>query len=280
MKKLSVLVVICMVFAIFGCVAAQDAAPVLPALDEAAAADFLGTWYLDSVSVDDEGFHFDDLGVVYVLEINADNTMVSYIESTADETTVQYWYMEDGNAFQYNADGDPVAMTIDEDGCLCIEDETGVTFYSREIEPLAGTGEFVADAAVEDFYGTWYLNSILSGEFALPTNLIGMDGVLVIEEGSLDLTVMDDAEEDLAYEFSEGRIYFEEDITDENGEPTGEKTPIVLELRDEGQSIVMTVTAAGSEAEMVFLPEENLSDDDLGDFLVALLGKAIDSLGE
>ena len=258
MKKFALLFAV-MALAMFAFVFAVSAQEALPAIDEAEAADYLGTWYIEKMCFGEDCMDLAGMGMKSTLTLNADNTAVVVSDEQDSQTTS--WYMNEGIAYIHEQDQEgqmkDYELSIDEDGNLIMGQEGVFVYYVREVAPVLGTAEIKADATVEDFTGEWFMNSVIFDGTTMPASLIGMSGKLVIREDSLDITFEgEEPEEGVAYTLTDGKIYIKETTTDENGNET-EQT-IILEYHTDN-TVLLTMEDDTSNMYMVFVTEENLS---------------------
>ena len=74
------------------------------------------------------------------------------------------------------------------------------------------------NAALEDFAGEWFLNGISDEEMGyISASFIGMSGTLTVNDSTLTMISSEEEPEEFAYEFEDGKIYFIETSTDEDG---------------------------------------------------------------
>lgn len=258
MKKFALIFAV-MALAMFAFVFAVSAQEALPAIDEAEAAAYLGTWHMQKMCFGTNCMDLSGMGIDSTLTLNADNTVVSVSEGEEPQTSS--WYMKDGVAYNVDKDenGQPkdYAMTINEDGSLVFGQEDISVYYVREFKPVLGTAEIKADATVEDFTGEWFLNTIILDKDIMPASLIGMSGKLVIREDSLDIILEgEEPEEKVPYTLTDGKILVKETTKDEKGnEP--EQT-IILEYHTDN-TVLLTMEGDESKMYMVYVTEENLS---------------------
>ena len=258
MKKFALLFAV-MAIAMFAFVFAVSAQEALPAIDEAEAADYLGTSFIEKMCFGEDCMDLAGMGMKSTLTLNADNT--AEVVSDEQETQTTSWYMKDGAAFIVETDesgqSKDYELGIDEDGNLVMGQEGVFVYYVREVAPVLGTAEIKADATVEDFTGEWFMNSVIFDGTMMPASLIGMSGKLVIREDSLDITFEgEEPEEGVAYTLTDGKIYIKEKTTDENGNET-ERT-VILEYHTDN-TVLLTMEDDPSNMYMVFVTEENLS---------------------
>ena len=258
MKKFAFLFTV-MALAMFAFVFASSAQEALPAIDEAEAADYLGTWFIEKMCFGEDCMDLAGLGMKSTLTLNADNT--AEVVSDEQESQTTSWYMKDGAAFIVETDesgqSKDYELGIDEDGSLVMGQEGVFVYYVREVAPVPGTAEIKADATVEDFTGEWFLNSLISDGSMMPASLLGISGKLVIREDSLDITFEgEEPEENTVYTLNDGKINFKETTTDENGNET-ERT-VILEYHTDN-TVLLTMEEDSSNMYMVFVTEENLT---------------------
>lgn len=243
----------------FAFVFAVSAQEKLPAIDEAEAADYLGTWHIQKMCFGKDCMDLAGMGMNSTLTLNADNTAV--IVSDGQDSQTSSWYMKDGIAYNVEKDenGQPkdYAMTINEDGSLVFGEDDMSVYYVRELKPVLGTAEIKADATVEDFTGEWFLNGIILDKDIMPASLIGMSGKLVIRENSMDILFDgEEPEENVAYTLSDGKIFVKEITKDETGKET-EQT-VILEYHTDN-TILLTIEGDEANMYMVYVTKENLS---------------------
>ena len=258
MKKIPLLFAV-MALAMFAFVFAVSAQEKLPAIDEAEAADYLGTWHIQKMCFGKDCMDLAGMGMNSTLTLNADNTAV--IVSDGQDSQTSSWYMKDGIAYNVEKDenGQPkdYAMTINEDGSLVFGEDDMSVYYVRELKPVLGTAEIKADATVEDFTGEWFLNGIILDKDIMPASLIGMSGKLVIRENSMDILFDgEEPEENVAYTLSDGKIFVKEITKDETGKET-EQT-VILEYHTDN-TILLTIEGDEANMYMVYVTKENLS---------------------
>ena len=253
MKNISILFVLLCIFSVFGLVTAQTAE--LPAIDEAEAADYLGTWFLDQMCVDDQCMSMSDMGVTGTAEVNTDNTIA--VTFGDQEPTVNSWYMEDGKAYmrsETEEGSSTTDITIAENGQLIVGDASTRMTFNREEKAAWGSGEVKADAAFEDFEGEWFLKSMTISDMSIPASLFGLEGKLVIREDSLDMIMSGEEGPDtgIPYELKDGTITA--DIT------SGDRTDTAVIQYHMDDSVVVTFVVNETESSMVFIREENMTE--------------------
>lgn len=209
MKKISFLLAL-MALTIFVLTAAVSAQSELPAIDEAAAAAYLGTWHADRLCAEGSCLSFSDIGVDQTWELNADNTVV--VTNPDGTTATGQWYMEAGKAYFTESDekGNSVTseISLDEEGSLVLTDgDNSVITFIREVAAVPGSGEVVADAALEDFLGDWFLYGFggADGEVAAVAAL-GIEGSLTISQDTFSFRMGDDSR-DQEYILEDGKLY-------------------------------------------------------------------------
>ena len=252
----------------FVMVMAASAQTELPAIDEAEAEAFLGTWYMDRMCEGESCIKASDFGMKGELIVSADNTMTISFGTPGEEPRVINWYMKDGIAYiisvnEKDNSEEHSAIRIDENGELVLfESEKDFMTFSRETAAAIGTGPVKEDAALEDFSGEWHLNSILSDGSTFPTSIFGMTGTLVIRENSLDATMFGEATDtDLPFEFSGGKIHAVSVSKNEKGETV--EAPFTLEYHEEGAVVMIMDEGKENETRMVYVRQENLTNPDL-----------------
>ncbi|MGN0745186.1 MAG: leucine-rich repeat domain-containing protein [Aristaeellaceae bacterium] len=102
-------------------------APAVPVGDEGAP--FLGVWYGQSLEMEGSVFSLSDFGMVMVLSFSEDGTVTLF---DGEEENTSSWTVSGGAAWI-----DGMQATIQPDGSLCLEDESGKIIFSRDGEASA-----------------------------------------------------------------------------------------------------------------------------------------------
>ena len=256
MKKFTTLFIV-MALAMFAAVftvSAQEAS--LPAIDEATAEPYLGTWYMSKMCYGTDCIDLAGLGAASTITFNPDNTAVSENEDSSNTVS---WYMEDGVAQTVETIDNETTKTplqLDENGNMFIESDGATVTFVRELAPIPGTGALKEDATLEDFAGEWFLNSFSFEENGdlIPASLFGVSGTLTIKDSTMDITVGDEGgEKDVPFELKDGKLYATSTDKDENGKDV--ENTVVFEYHADN-SIIMRVEGDGLT---VFVREENLT---------------------
>ena len=255
MRKLSFLFVVlalAMFSAVFA-VSAQEAT--LPAIDEAEAQPYLGTWLVDKVCVKEDCMDIASLGVQSTMTFNTDNTAV--LEEQGQKPLTSQWYMENGSAYFVFSEDNSGPMIIDENGSLVITSSSDVTTsYVREAAPVPGTAELKADAAAADFLGEWFLDGILTNDGMLPANLLGLTGTLTVSESSISFVMANQpVYTELPYELKDGKLQVVVEGKDEAGKTVTETQ--IFEYHTDNTVLMTSESdqAADNSGYMVFVRE-------------------------
>ena len=266
MKKYIILLV---VFALFCAVVSAHAEidiDNLPRIDEAAAKDYLGEWYMDTMCFENQCIPLSGIGVSTIMEMKADNTVTMTGEDLETESEDGFWYLEDGTAYLVSKleDGtvSSVPMTFDEEGKLTVENDGALAKFARNKAIEWGKGELVTDAKIEDFVGEWSLYSMGDAEMSLPVALLGIKGTLIVREDSTIELTFEDETTAAAVEFKDG--IFSGSLHDEG---TGKDDPFQIEYHAEGSLVLKTMSDETGEINMVFILPENMPSFDLSSLL-------------
>lgn len=266
MKKYTILFIVFALFCAMFSAHAEVDIDNLPRIDEAAAKDYLGEWYMDSMCFENQCISLSGMGVTTVMEMKADNTVTMTGEDLGTESEDGFWYLEDGTAYFVNKleDGtvSSVPLTFDEEGKLTVENDGALAKFSRNKTIEWGKGELVTDAKVEDFVGEWSLYSMGDDEMSLPVALLGMKGTLIVREDStIELTFADETTS-AAVEFKDGIL---SGLLHDEG--TGKDDPFQIEYHAEGSLVLTAESDDTGKINMVFILPENMSTLDLSSLL-------------
>ncbi len=148
----------------------------------AEAADVTGTWYLNSVSMEDMELSAAMINMEATLTIGEDGSCEMVF---GEESTTGTWETNStGSYLMTDAEGTVQEFTL-VDGVLMAEDEgMGMTFVREK--PVLDTfvpGEVVADPALEDFDGEWTLTLIESAGLQISASDAGLELVITIANG-------------------------------------------------------------------------------------------------
>ena len=259
MKKISVLFVV-IAITLFALLIPASAQTELPAIDEAEAAPFLGRWYMNSAcGADDSCVNMADIGITFVYDLNADNTID--ISSDGEVISNMQWYMENGNAYSIVPLTETTTqlneLMVDENGALYSMNEEGYVIFTREEPTVSYSDVAAADAGAVDYAGEWHVRGmIIEGEM-IPAQMFGSDILLTIDGEKF---VMTDglASEEAAYVMEEGRLYAVIEGADDEGQPTEEN--VLIELHDDGSLFLFFDPGTENESAFVFTREKNVFD--------------------
>ncbi|MBQ6502498.1 MAG: hypothetical protein IJI57_01120 [Flexilinea sp.] len=266
MKKFSFLFVVLALMSIVCSAFAEIDLANLPAIDEEAAADYLGKWYMTKMCFGDACMPIGETGNETFIELESDNDMVFAVTNEEEPTSIIKWYMEDGVA-KYaevmNEGEEPVVreLSINEKGELVMGDAEVSIIYTRESPVNWGKGEVKADAELEDYLGEWYLYAMSDDEMTVPVALLGMTGKLTVKEDmTFDLEMDEGQYKDNPFELAEGKM-----SGVMKDEEDGKEDQFTAVYHVEG-SVVMTINMNedGAGLGLVFVREENMPAFNLG----------------
>ena len=209
MKKL-IAVVLTLAFSMFAIAMAETA-------------DYLGTWYLNEMTMGEASFAPGAMGMDLSMEIKEDGTAVltalgmeEGAEDGAEEQAAT-WTL-DGETLTVTVDGEDMILTL-QDGALKGEQGgMGMSFGREKVEAEAYEPTAVnANATEADYAGTWKATYIeMEGNY-IQASIFGMDltavingttltldGMYVFENATLESTFSNGA---LNYEGGEGEMY-------------------------------------------------------------------------
>ena len=258
MMKKNALLFVLLACALFALIIPASAQTELPAIDETEAAGLLGRWYMN-MACDSENscMEMAELGASIYYDVNADNTIT--IGSGDEALTTLLWYMEDGNAYslaQVNDNDVEVSqLLVGEEGVMVSLTKDGYVIYTRE-EPVADFSEEVAaDSTMSDFTGEWHVKGMVIEGKMIPSQKLGNDIILLIDEESFLLSD-GTAEEAAYYIMEEGKLYAVIEGTDEEGKPTEEN--VMIELHEDGTLFLYFEPDTENETAFVFSREKNV----------------------
>ena len=258
MMKKNALLFVLLACALFALIIPASAQTELPAIDETEAAGLLGRWYMN-MACDSENscMEMAELGASIYYDVNADNTIT--IGSGDEALTTLLWYMEDGNAYslaQINDNDVEVSqLLVGEEGVMVSLTKDGYVIYTRE-EPVADFSEEVAaDSTMSDFTGEWHVKGMVIEGKMIPSQKLGNDIILLIDEESFLLSD-GTAEEAAYYIMEEGKLYAVIEGTDEEGKPTEEN--VMIELHEDGTLFLYFEPDTENETAFVFSREKNV----------------------
>ena len=260
MKKLSflfVLTALAMLAVVFT-VSAQETG--LPAINEAEAEPYLGTWQVEKICVQDDCIDIASMGIKSSMTFNTDNTAV--LTEEGEQPITSQWYMENGAAyFVMTGENNTVTrgpISIDENGSLVIIMDTLSTYYTREAAVVPGTSELKSEAVLDDYLGEWFLQGILTDSGMLPGNLLGLTGTVTITNNGITYVLYDQTiGQDVPYELKDGKISVEFETQDENGNTV--KNTSTLEYHNDNTLLISedSGNTAENTGSLVFVRQED-----------------------
>lgn len=270
MKKYSFLFVVLALMSIVCSAFAELDLANLPAIEEEAAADYLGKWYMTKMCFGDACMPIGEFGNKSFVELEADNDMVFAVTNEEEPTGTVKWYMEDGVA-KYaevmNEGEEPVVreLSINEKGELVMGDAEASIIYTREAPVNWGKGEVKADAALEDYLGDWYLYSMSDDEMTVPVAMLGMTGKLTIKEDKTFDLVMDEGEyKGNSFELVDGKM-----TGVMKDEEEGREDEFSADYHVEGAIVMSISLPEAADLDLVWVREENLPSFNLGELMSA-----------
>ena len=255
----------------------------LAPIDETAAADFLGTWYLRAIAVEGEELSMTGMGFHMVCDLAADNSgvMSTVADSEAAEDVSEdeafFWELgENGAIFHEDmGEGEFKAMeaVIDENGEMRLADPDGEMIFSRELKKLRGEADAKTDAVFADFEGSWKIIAVTGAGMRFPASLIGMDDYTAefVEEGKWTMT-------------SGGTVNELEYTVDENGmltsvmpgEDGAEDTTFFITLTEDNTLLITSDVEEMGDSTLFMIPADEAYEEDESSLmsLFAMLGEA------
>ncbi len=256
MKKYLVLFVV-LALAMSAVVLSAAAQSDLPAIDEAAAADLLGRWYMNEICTQESCYNIADLGLTFTYDVNPDNTII--INADSESPSANLWYMEDGIAYSVVEIAEnktsTCAMVIDENGMLVVAADDGYVTYTRGESSTAVSEEVIADAGLENYKGEWHMKGVIYEDQLIGASLLGVDFVLTI--GSETFKLSDGlAEDEAEFILEEGKLYSILEGVDENG--AAWEDDILIEYHDDDSLFFYFNPGTADESVWVFTREKNV----------------------
>ena len=255
MKRfLTLFVLLALALSVF--ILAASAQTDLPAIDETAAADYLGRWYMIDVCDNNTCMNFPDLGVIVTYDVNADNTIT--VNADSEDSSTNRWYMEDGMAYSIvelsKTKNSVSLMNVEDNGMLVIMSDTGYVTFSREQPNTEVSAEPVADAGMNEFAGVWYFKGFMAEGQLIPASLLGTEMTLTIGNETLKLSD-GTGENEAAYTLEEGKLHSAIEGTDDQGQPIRED--IMAEIHEDGTLFFYFDPGTADETIFVFTDEKN-----------------------
>ena len=171
-------------------------------------ADYLGTWYLNEMTMGDASFAPAAMGMDLTMEIKEDGTAVLTAPSEEEAEQAATWTL-DGETLTVTVDGEDMTLTL-QDGALK-EGGMGMCFGREKVEAEVYEPAAVVEDAVEaDYAGTWKSKYMeMEGNY-IQASMFSMDLTAVIDGATMTLDgmyVFDNVTLDLA--FSNGALTHE-----------------------------------------------------------------------
>ena len=152
--------------------------------------DYLGTWYLNEMTMGDASFAPAAMGMDLTMEIKEDGTAV--LTAPGEEEAVQ--------AATWTLDGETLTVTVDrEDMTLTLQDGAlkgeqggmGMCFGREKVEAeVYEPAAEVEDAVEADYAGTWVSKYMeMEGNY-IPASMLGMDLTSVVDGTAMTLDGM------------------------------------------------------------------------------------------
>ena len=160
-----------------------SAAPEAPVTAESIPAEYTGTWYGVSMTMDGTTYSLADMGMEMVLDIKEDGTLTRTVNGEAETAVCA---VENGVVI---VDGIPATledgqMTIHEDGILLV-------FSAEKPEVTAQIALEDEEATLEDYLGVWTITNVTADGITLPAETAGMGGeTITIFGDTCDLSLM------------------------------------------------------------------------------------------
>ena len=201
-----------------------------------AAEDITGEWYLGMMTSEEGSYSPSDFGMEITLTLNEDGTaQVDSMGSVVDGS-----WEADGDGWKLSADGE-LRMILDEE-ILVVTDASGsddtVMQFSREKTEAPEASPVRADAALEDFNGTWNIDSLFMGSIRMPVDMFGESITrITIEDGVITYhSEMDSGDEEVGTyttDFTVEGVFEDGVLSVESSEET-DYTALKLQLHEDG----------------------------------------------
>lgn len=160
------------------------------AIAMAEATDYLGTWYLNEMTMGDASFAPAAMGMDLTMEIKEDGTAVLTAPSEEDAEQAATWTL-DGETLTVTVDGEDMTLTL-QDGALKGEQGgMGMCFGREKVEAEAyEPAAIVEDATEADYAGTWKSKYMeMEGNY-IQASMFSMDLTAVIDGATMTLDGM------------------------------------------------------------------------------------------
>lgn len=228
----------------------------------AAAEDISGEWYLHLMKVEEQEYDPTAFGMEITLTLNEDGT--AQVDSMGEITEGTWSETEEG--WLLEADGE-LTVTLEDDILVVAstdaEDPT-VMEFSREKPEAKEESPLITDAALEDFNGTWKLDSIYMSGMTFPANMFGESVTEIsIEDGKITYhSEMDSGDEEtgvVSTDFTVDGVFEDGVLSVEASEDT-QYTSLKLQLHEDG-TMSDGYTAPAEEEEETEIESETEADE-------------------
>lgn len=202
--------------------------------------DFSGAWYLVKASA--QGMELDPsvLGMEMVLDLKADGS--AELRMTGEETdSGATWVANDNGVVVTDSTGDAMALVYTGDQLVMEMDDVGM-YFAREAAaaPAAEGGDYVADAVIDDFQGSW--NGVAVEMMGMEMPLDAMDATASVKVDGLKVR----------FDMDGDAIDLEGTIADGILTVMGpEDTPMVFKIKTDGR-LACEMSVEGMTASFVF----------------------------
>ena len=152
--------------------------------------DYLGTWYLNEMTMGDASFAPAAMGMDLTMEIKEDGTAVLTAPSEEEAEQAATWTL-DGETLTVTVDGEDMTLTL-QDGALKGEQGgMGMCFGREKVEAEVYEPAAVVEDAVEaDYAGTWKSKYMeMKGNY-IQASMFSMDLTAVIDGATMTLDGM------------------------------------------------------------------------------------------
>ncbi len=173
--------------------------------------DYLGTWYLNEMTMGDASFAPAAMGMDLTMEIKEDGTAVLTAPSEEEAEQAATWTL-DGETLTVTVDGEDMTLALQEDGALKGEQGgMGMCFGREKVEAEVYEPAAVAEGATEaDFAGAWKSTYVEMNGTYMQASLASMDLTAEFDGSTMTLDgmyVFDNVTLDFA--FSNGALTHE-----------------------------------------------------------------------
>jgi len=186
-------------------------------------ADFIGTWYLNSLEYEGLSLSPADLGMDAAIMLNVDTTAI--LMSTGEENLEATWAVA-GDELSIYLDGEVQTVFTLADGALVSDMDGGMMVFGREKPEAPVDSPVRGDAVLADFNGLWTASLVDIGGMKLSAEQMELDIRLAIANGQVAMLEFGE-ETQLQGDVVEG-------VLTAVGEEDGELVQMLFSLHEDG----------------------------------------------